>query len=62
MPQRVLALIDEEARRAGESRSGFLAKAAFEYIDRHRGASRRKVVALYPDRPELKREYPELDD
>ncbi len=39
MPERVLALIDEEARRAGESRSGFLAKAAFEYIDRHRKAS-----------------------
>jgi hypothetical protein len=39
MPERVLALIDEEARRAGETRSGFLAKVAFEYIDRHRRAS-----------------------
>lgn len=39
MPERVLAVIDEEARRSGETRSGFLAKAAFEYIDRHRRAS-----------------------
>jgi predicted RNase H-like HicB family nuclease len=39
MPERVLAVIDEEARRSGETRSGFLAKAAFEYIDRHRRVS-----------------------
>jgi predicted RNase H-like HicB family nuclease len=39
IPERVLALIDEEAKRAGETRSGFLAKAAFEYIGRHRRAS-----------------------
>jgi len=39
IPERVLVLIDEEAKRAGETRSGFLAKAAFDYIGRHRRAS-----------------------
>lgn len=39
IPERVLSLIDEEAKRAGESRSGFLAKAAFDYIERQRKAS-----------------------
>lgn len=39
MTERVIALIDEEAKREGETRSGFLAKAAFEYIGRHREAS-----------------------
>jgi predicted RNase H-like HicB family nuclease len=39
VPERVLAIIDEEARREGETHSGFLARAAFEYIGRHRKAS-----------------------
>ena len=32
MPSRVLALVDEAAARASESRSGFLARAALEHI------------------------------
>lgn len=39
IPERVNVLIDEEAKRAGETRSGFLAKAAFDYSGRHRRAS-----------------------
>jgi predicted RNase H-like HicB family nuclease len=37
LPERVLAVVDEQARREGESRSGLLARAALEYIGRHRG-------------------------
>jgi len=36
LPERVLAVVDEQARREGESRSGLLARAALEYIGRHR--------------------------
>ena len=32
LPERVLRMIDEAARAAGESRSGFLAKAALEAL------------------------------
>ena len=39
LTERVLTLIDEQAKREGESRSGFLAKAAFEYIGKHKQAS-----------------------
>ena len=35
MPARVLAIVDEAAARAGESRSGLLARAALSYI--HQG-------------------------
>jgi len=38
LTERVLTLIDEQAKREGESRSGFLAKAAFEYIGKHKQA------------------------
>lgn len=38
MAERVLALIDEEAKREGETRSGFLARAALDYIKRHKAA------------------------
>jgi len=38
LPERVLAVVDEQTRREGESRSGLLARAALEYIGRHRGA------------------------
>jgi len=34
----VLALIDKEARREGETRSGFLARVALEYIGRHKAS------------------------
>ena len=35
LPERVLAAIDQAASRCGDSRSGFLAKAALEYAERH---------------------------
>jgi metal-responsive CopG/Arc/MetJ family transcriptional regulator len=38
LPERVLAVVDEQARREGESRSGLLARAILEYIGRHRMA------------------------
>jgi predicted RNase H-like HicB family nuclease len=38
MPERVLSLVDEQARREGETRSGLLARAVMEYIGRHKGA------------------------
>ena len=39
VPERVLALVDEQARREGETRSGLLARAVMEYIGRHKVAS-----------------------
>ena len=36
LPERVLALVDEQARREGESRSGLLARAVLDYIVRHK--------------------------
>ena len=38
LPERVLALVDEQARCEGESRSGLLARAVMEYIARHKVA------------------------
>lgn len=38
LPERVLTLIDKEARREGETRSGFLARVALEYIGRHKAS------------------------
>lgn len=38
LPERVLALVDEQARREGESRSGLLARAVLDYIGRHKVA------------------------
>ncbi|MBI3776399.1 MAG: type II toxin-antitoxin system HicB family antitoxin [Gammaproteobacteria bacterium] len=38
LSERVLAVIDEAARREGESRSGLLARAALEYVDKHKAA------------------------
>ena len=35
LPERVLVNIDKAAARLGDSRSGLLAKAALEYVDRH---------------------------
>ena len=37
LPERVLTLVDDQARREGESRSGLLARAVMEYIGRHKG-------------------------
>lgn len=39
LPERVLTLVDEQAKREGESRSGLLARAVMEYIGRHKVAS-----------------------
>lgn len=38
VPERVLTLVDEQAKREGETRSGLLARAALEYIGRHKVA------------------------
>ena len=38
MPERVLSLVDEQARREGETRSGLQARVVLEYIGRHKGA------------------------
>lgn len=35
LPERVLALVDEAARRSGETRSGYLARLALEAAGRH---------------------------
>ncbi len=35
LPERVLSAIDQAAARFGDTRSGLLAKAALEYVDRH---------------------------
>lgn len=34
VPARVLAIVDEAAAREGETRSGFLARAALSYVER----------------------------
>ena len=36
LPERVLRLVDEQAKREGESRSGLLARAVLEYIGQHK--------------------------
>lgn len=38
LPERVLALVDEQARREGETRSGLLARAVLDYIGRKKVA------------------------
>jgi len=38
LPEEVLKLIDEAAKRAGESRSGFLVRAALKAVQRERAA------------------------
>ena len=38
LPERVLALVDEQAKREGESRSGLLARAVLDYIGRKKVA------------------------
>lgn len=35
LPERILANIDEAAARLGDTRSGLLAKAALDYVERH---------------------------
>lgn len=36
LPERVLALVDIQAKREGETRSGLLARAALDYIGHHK--------------------------
>ena len=36
LPERVLTLVDEQAKREGDSRSGLLARAVLDYIGRHK--------------------------
>jgi len=38
LPERVLTLVDEQAKVEGETRSGLLARAVLEYIGRNKGA------------------------
>ncbi|MDH3560070.1 MAG: type II toxin-antitoxin system HicB family antitoxin [Gammaproteobacteria bacterium] len=38
LPERVLALIDEQARREGATRSGVLARTVLDYIGRNQVA------------------------
>ena len=38
-PERILAMVDQAAQQEGESRSGFLAHAALEYLGHHPRAS-----------------------
>ena len=38
LPERVLALVDEQAKREGETRSGLLARAVLDYIGRNKVA------------------------
>jgi len=38
LPERVLALVDEQAKRDGETRSGLLARAVLDYIGRNKVA------------------------
>jgi predicted RNase H-like HicB family nuclease len=38
LPERVLTLVDEQAKREGETRSGLLARAVLEYIGRNKVA------------------------
>ncbi len=38
LPERVLALVDEQAKREGDSRSGLLARAVLDYIGRNKVA------------------------
>lgn len=38
LPERVLALVDAQAKREGESRSGLLARAVLDYIGRNKVA------------------------
>ena len=37
LPERLLAIVDEAAKREGETRSGFLARAALGYVDKAAG-------------------------
>ena len=37
LPERVLAIVDEAAKREGETRSGLLVRAALGYVEDNRG-------------------------
>ena len=54
LPERVLAIVDQAAVREGESRSGWLARAALSYIQRE---AEGHLPGLLTDRPESSRRY-----
>ena len=54
LPERVLAIVDEAAVREGESRSGWLARAALSHVQR---TAERRLPGLLTDRPESSRRH-----
>ena len=52
LPERVLTIVDEAAVREGESRSGWLARAALSRVQR---TAERRLPGLLTDRPESSR-------
>ena len=48
LPERVLAIVDEAAKREGETRSGLLTRAALEYVDEGVGD---RIFRLTPSEP-----------
>lgn len=54
LPERVLAIVDEAAVREGESRSGWLARAALSYLQRQ---AEGKLPGIMTDRPDSSRRY-----
>ena len=54
LPERVLAIVDQAAVREGESRSGWLARAALSYVQRE---AEGQLPGILTDRPESSRRY-----
>lgn len=54
LAERVLAIVDQAAVREGESRSGWLARAALSYVQRE---AEGQLPGLLTDRPETSRRY-----
>ena len=54
LPERVLAIVDQAAVREGDSRSGWLARAALSYVQRQ---AEGQLPGFLTDRPEPSRRY-----
>ncbi len=54
LPERVLAIVDQAAVREGDSRSGWLARAALSYVQRE---AEGQLPGVLTDRPEASRRY-----
>ena len=54
LPERVLAIVDQAAVREGNSRSGWLARAALSYVQRE---AEGQLPGVLTDRPESSRRY-----